>query len=118
VKTIQIAEFGVYPVEFLNTLQLSGLPPHDLQNKTGQFVVIFSNLNPSRGLLNRNMIQFLNTSRVLSRFKLIEGKYTGEELLIARITLCCHDLRLSFNLCRRRFPVLGSFPMSVLTWTA
>jgi PIF1-like helicase len=37
-------ETGTYPVEFLNTLQLSGLPPLDLEPKNGQFVMLLRNL--------------------------------------------------------------------------
>jgi ATP-dependent DNA helicase PIF1 len=53
-------EAGIYPVEFLNTLQLSGLPLHDFEIKNGQFVMLIRNLNPSRGLSNGSRKQFLS----------------------------------------------------------
>ena len=106
-------EAGTYPVEFLNTLQLSGLPPHDLELKNGQFVMLLRNLNPSRGLSNGSRMQLLSMSRNLLRCKLIEGKYAGEEVLIPRITLRCDDPRLPFTLYRRQFPVIGAFAMTI-----
>jgi ATP-dependent DNA helicase PIF1 len=53
-------EAGIYPVEFLNTLQLSGLPLHDFEVKNGQFVMLIRNLNPSRGLSNGSRKQLLS----------------------------------------------------------
>ena len=41
-----------YPTEFINRLNVSGLPPHKLQLKVGAIVVLIRNLNPKKGLLN------------------------------------------------------------------
>jgi hypothetical protein len=60
--------------------------------------MLLRNLNPSRGLSNGSRVQILSMSRNLLRCKLIEGKYTGEEALIPRITLFCDDPRLPFTL--------------------
>jgi hypothetical protein len=37
-----------YPTEFLNSLDLSDMPPHNLQLKVGSPVILLRNLNPSR----------------------------------------------------------------------
>nr|PNR39261.1 hypothetical protein PHYPA_019539 [Physcomitrium patens] len=37
-----------YSVEFLNSLQLSGLPPHQLSLKCGQYLMLLRNLNPAK----------------------------------------------------------------------
>jgi ATP-dependent DNA helicase PIF1 len=37
-----------YPIEYLNSLDLSGMPPHNLQLKFGSPVIMFRNLNPPR----------------------------------------------------------------------
>ncbi|CAH1432689.1 unnamed protein product [Lactuca virosa] len=41
-----------YPVEFLNTLSVSGLPPHYLRLKVGCPIILLRNLDPSNGLCN------------------------------------------------------------------
>ena len=41
---------GNYPAEFLNTLNISGLPPHELRLKLGVPVMLLRNLNPPFGL--------------------------------------------------------------------
>ncbi|XP_036343461.1 uncharacterized protein LOC118752691 [Rhagoletis pomonella] len=37
-----------YPTEFLNSLELPGFPPHNLQLKVGSVIMILRNLNPPR----------------------------------------------------------------------
>ncbi|XP_057670404.1 uncharacterized protein LOC130902344 [Diorhabda carinulata] len=37
-----------YPTEFLNSLELPGFPPHNLQLKVGTVITILRNLNPPR----------------------------------------------------------------------
>ena len=41
-----------YPVEFLNSLNLSGLPLHEIKLKVGAVVMLLRNLDPHSGLCN------------------------------------------------------------------
>jgi hypothetical protein len=43
---------NTYPSEFLNTLEVSGMPSHELLFKIGTLVMLLRNLNPSTGLCN------------------------------------------------------------------
>jgi ATP-dependent DNA helicase PIF1 len=42
------AEAVNYPTEFLYSLDLTGMPPHNLQLKIGSLVILLRNLNPPR----------------------------------------------------------------------
>jgi ATP-dependent DNA helicase PIF1 len=41
-----------YPIEYLNTIDISGMPPHVLRLKKHAPVILLRNLNPSEGLCN------------------------------------------------------------------
>ena len=43
---------SLYPLEFLNTLTPSGMPPHKLVLKKDVLVILLRNLNPAEGLCN------------------------------------------------------------------
>ena len=45
--------------------------------------------------------------------EIVEGRYRSQEVLIPRITHHCNDSRLPFTLCRREFPVIGAFAMTI-----
>ncbi|GBM13249.1 hypothetical protein AVEN_126823-1 [Araneus ventricosus] len=41
-----------FPLDFINTLTPSGMPPHELNLKVGAAIMLLRNLNPSAGLCN------------------------------------------------------------------
>jgi hypothetical protein len=51
-STIRDSQQANYPTEFLNTLSVSGLPPHKLRLKLGLPIIMLRNLNPNAGLCN------------------------------------------------------------------
>jgi len=53
---------SLYPQEFLNTIQTSGLPDHRLQLKIGVPVMLLRNLDPPRGLCNGTRLIVTNSS--------------------------------------------------------
>ena len=102
-----------YPVEFLNTLQLSGLSPRQLNLKCGPYLMLLRNVNPAKGLCNGSRLRLLQVPSSVLLCEIVGGRYCGEEVLIPRITHHCNESRLPFTLCRRQFPVTGAFAMTI-----
>ncbi|XP_017473960.1 PREDICTED: ATP-dependent DNA helicase PIF1-like [Rhagoletis zephyria] len=99
-----------YPTDFLNSLDLPGLPPHYLQLKVGSVIIMLRNLNQPR---------LCNGTRLLVR-KLIDnvihatirkGKFEGEEVLIPRIPMIPTDTPFDFK--RIQFPIRLAFAMMI-----
>jgi ATP-dependent DNA helicase PIF1 len=45
-------EVSNFPTEFLNTLKISGIPPHTLKLKVGAIIMLLKNIDSRRGLCN------------------------------------------------------------------
>jgi hypothetical protein len=43
----------IYPTEYLNAIDVSNIPPHELNLKIGAPVILLRNLNPNAGLCNK-----------------------------------------------------------------
>ena len=102
-----------YPTEFLNSLNISGMPPHELKVKKGCPLMLLRNLSLKNGLCNGTRLILEDaTSRVL-RVKIVNGPKAGQIAFIPRIDIIPSDTDFPFTLCRRQFPVRVCFAMTI-----
>ena len=99
-----------YPTEFLNSLDLSGIPPHDLVLKEGSSVMCLRNIDPPR-LYNGTRIIVTKLMDYLIEGVILGGKFKGTSVLIPRIPMIPTDLPFEFK--RLQFPVRLAFAMTI-----
>jgi ATP-dependent DNA helicase PIF1 len=102
-----------YPVEFLNSLSLNGMPPHELKLSVGSVVVLLRNLNKSKGLCNGTRLVITQLLNHAIKAKILTGDVIGEEVFLPRIKLAPANTKLPFVLCRTQFPVKLAFAMTI-----
>jgi ATP-dependent DNA helicase PIF1 len=99
---------ALYPLEFLNSLELSGLPPHCLTLKNGMLAMLLRNLSATLSNGTRLIICRISPSILECS---IPG--TGEIVDIPRIALQTGDGELPFILKRRQFPIRPAYAMTI-----
>ncbi|XP_076902514.1 uncharacterized protein LOC143557290 [Bidens hawaiensis] len=67
-----------YPTEFLNSLNVSGLPPHKLRLKIGCPMILIRNIDPSRGLCNGTRLTRKGFHRNSIDAEIAAGQHSGE----------------------------------------
>ncbi|XP_059168222.1 uncharacterized protein LOC131950184 [Physella acuta] len=110
-SVIEGTDSAHFPTEFLDSVELSGLPPHRLELKIGSPIALLRNLDPPR-LCNgtRLIIQALHNNLIVA--KILIGQYQNETVLIPRITVKLtegDDIPLQ----RTQFPVQSCFAMTI-----
>ena len=103
----------VYPVEFLNSLVLSGLPLAHLKLKKGCPLMLLRNLDPSIGLCNGTRLILKPVRPRVLECRILGGKFAGASVFIPRITLKPSDQALPLPFSRHQFPVRLAFAMTV-----
>ena len=99
---------ALYPLEFLNSLEPSGLPPHRLTLKNGMLVMLLRNLSSTLSNGTRLIIRRISPSILECS---IPG--TNEIVDIPRIALQTGDGELPFILKRRQFPIRPAYAMTI-----
>jgi len=107
------SELLQFPTEFLNSLEVSGLPPHELNLKPGCIVMLLRNLNAAYGLLNGTRLKVYKMYDNILELEILTGLNMGQKVLLPRIDLSPSDTILPFSFKRRQFPVGLAFCMTI-----
>ena len=99
--------------EFLNSLRISGLPPHLLKLKQGCTVMLLRNLDPRNGLCNGTRLQVVMMCRNVLKVRIVSGNsdFIGKEAFIPRIKICPSDFPFKFE--RLQFPIILSYCITI-----
>merc|ERR1711954_284365 len=106
------SEAHIYPTEFLNTIELPGIPPHNLELKNGAVIMLLRNLNPSEGHVNGTRYVVQNLLPHVIDATAISGSKIGAKIFIPRIWLTTKNPTLPYEMKRKQFPVKLSYSMT------
>ena len=102
----------LYVVEYLNSINCSGLPLAKLKLEVGCPVIILRNLNPGEGVCNGSRGIVTRMSNRVLEVRLLTGSHAGTTTFIPRLSITPSTTQVPFEFCRRQFPVRVCFAMS------
>ena len=108
-----IADGQDVPVEYLNTLTPSGLPPHNLQLKEGCIIILLRNLDTNAGLSNGTRLKVNRIDQHIIQATILSGMNAGNRAFIPKLPLRPADNNAHIALKRIQFPVRLAYALTI-----
>ena len=105
----------MFPTEYLNSLNLSGLPKHELKLKKNTVVILLRNMDIKAGHCNgtRYLVKEIGRYRLLlEKLNQTEGD-KNTTLLLPRIPMSYEGKQFPFELKRLQFPIKIAFALTI-----
>ncbi|KAK1354048.1 hypothetical protein POM88_047304 [Heracleum sosnowskyi] len=109
----EVQKNAAFPIEYLNSISIAGMPPHDLKLKVGVVVMLIRNLNQTLGLCNGTRMVVSKCLKNCIECEVICGTFLGTRHFIPRMELCPTDSRLPFKLIRKQLPIQICYAMTI-----
>nr|CAH0107953.1 unnamed protein product [Daphnia galeata] len=106
-------EIANYLAEILNTFDVSGLPPHQLNLKVGAIVILLKNIDSRHGLCNGTRLLIKNLTENVIVATIATRKHKDRTVFVPRMSMSPTDSDLPFKLKRLQFPVILAFAMTI-----
>ena len=103
----------MYPTEYLNNINCSGLSLAKLCLKVGCPVMVLRNLFPAKGVCNGTRGVVTKMSTHVIEIELLSEEVRGKKVFISRITLILAETQVPFKLERKQFPLKLCFAMTI-----
>ena len=111
-SVVEGEQAGTYPLEFLNSLSFSGVPPHELPLQVGSPIILLRNM--AGGLANGTRMIVTKLMPHVIEAEVATGPKAGERVCIPRLSITPSDVEnMPFTLRRRQYPVRAAFAMTV-----
>jgi hypothetical protein len=104
---------NTYPSEFLNTLEVNGMPSHKLLLKIGAPVILLHNLDPLARLCNGTRLIVRRFMMQVVEVEIITRKGAGNVAFIPRIKFISDNSSLPFTFARKQFPLQLAYAMTI-----
>ncbi|CAG8847432.1 5883_t:CDS:1, partial [Gigaspora margarita] len=95
---------NIYPIEYLNSLNPSGMPPSKLDLKIGCPIMLLHNFAPYQGLCNSSHLIVVQLSDYVIEARIHSRSCAGNLAFISCITLTPSSTELPFKFKRRQYP--------------
>ena len=100
-----------FPREFLDSIEISGLPPHALHLKIGSPIMLLRNIDPPK-LCNGTRLIIVDMHANILVARIAVGTYKDDVVFIPRIIFDVNEEGF-VPMRRKQFPVQSSFAMTI-----
>ncbi|XP_074378699.1 uncharacterized protein LOC141720249 [Apium graveolens] len=102
-----------FPPEYLNSINIPGLPPNELKLKEGVVVMLMRNLNQTLGLCNGTRMMVTRCFKLFVECEVICGASVGTKHFIPRMKLIPTETKLPFKLIWKQMPLQICYSMTI-----